>query len=439
MRIAMLTNNYRPFVGGVPISVERQAQELIKLGHEVTVFAPCYGDTEEEREAVIRADEKAPEKVVRYQTQRRKMENGMVYPSVFPKEITRTFEREVFDCIHVHHPMFVGPLGVKLGKKYDIPVIFTCHTRYEDYLHYLPVFRVSGAGWMKKRAVEWIKTRVIPTYMRWFANQCALVLAPSAGMRQVLREYGMTSRCAVFPTGLEESFFKKDPARAEQIREKYGKGKKHLFITVSRLEKEKNYGFLLRGIADLKRRMGEDFHVLILGDGSQKSELKVRASFLGVQDLVTFAGNVPNGEVKHYLAAADLFLFASTSETQGIVLAESFAAGTPVVAVRAVGTDDIIENGINGFLTEESEAEWADRVAEALCGGRLEQMKKAAASAAENYRSSRLARYEEMLYNQCICEKRADVWIYRQDQDRKEEVRYEAEEDCGEHSAMAVH
>ena len=169
----------------------------------------------------------------------------------------------------------------------------------------------------------------------------------------------------------------------------------------------------------------------------------MRASFLGVQDLVTFAGNVPNGEVKHYLAAADLFLFASTSETQGIVLAESFAAGTPVVAVRAVGTDDIIENGINGFLTEESEAEWADRVAEALCGGRLEQMKKAAASAAENYRSSRLARYEEMLYNQCICEKRAerraDVWIYRQDQDRKEEVRYEAEEDCGEHSAMAVH
>lgn len=166
--------------------------------------------------------------------------------------------------------------------------------------------------------------------------------------------------------------------------------------------------------------------MLILGDGSQRSELKVRASLLGIQDMVTFAGNVPNSEVRDYLAAADLFLFASTSETQGIVLAESFAAGTPVTAVRAVGTEDIIENGVNGFLTDEVETEWADRVAEILCGDKMEEMKKAARTSAENYRSSRLAIYEEMLYNQCICEKRAEVC-------------YESEEDRAEHSAMAVH
>ena len=87
MRIAMLTNNYRPFVGGVPISVERQAEELIKLGHQVTVFAPMYGETQEEREAVLAADVSAPEQVVRYGTQKRKMDNGMVYPSFYPSEI----------------------------------------------------------------------------------------------------------------------------------------------------------------------------------------------------------------------------------------------------------------------------------------------------------------------------------------------------------------
>ena len=152
----------------------------------------------------------------------------------------------------------------------------------------------------------------------------------------------------------------------------------------------------------------------------------MRASLLGIRDMVTFAGNIPNEEVRDYLAAADLFLFASTSETQGIVLAEAFAAGTPVVAVRAVGTDDIIENGVNGFLTEEREEEWAARVAEILLGSRWEQMREAARSAAENYRSSRLAIYEEMLYNQCICEKRAEVC-------------YESEEERSEHSAMAVH
>ena len=104
MRIAMLTNNYRPFVGGVPISVERQAEELIKLGHQVTVFAPMYGETQEEREAVLAADVSAPEQVVRYGTQKRKMDNGMVYPSFYPSEIMEAFERDEFDCIHVHHP-----------------------------------------------------------------------------------------------------------------------------------------------------------------------------------------------------------------------------------------------------------------------------------------------------------------------------------------------
>ena len=444
MRIAMLTNNYRPFVGGVPISVERQAQELVKLGHEVTVFAPYYGDTRAETEEMLRTDEAAPERVVRYRTQKRKMDNGMVYPAVFPTEIIRALETETFDCIHVHHPMFVGPLGVKLGRKYGIPVIFTCHTRYEDYLHYIPAFRINGSSAeMKKKAVDWIGKKGIPAYMRWFADQCDLVLAPSAGMQRVLRGYGMKSRSAVFPTGLEESFFLADDRRVGGFRQEYGTGKKHLLIPVSRLEREKNYGFLLRGIADIRQRIGDDFHVLILGDGSQKSELKVRTSLLGIQDMVTFAGNVQNGEVRDYLAAADLFLFASTSETQGIVLAEAFAAGTPVVAVRAVGTDDIIENGVNGFLTEEVETEWADRVAEILCGEQMEEMKKAARASAENYRSSRLAIYEEMLYNQCICEKRAerrrDAWIYRQEQDRKDEVCYEAEEDRAEHSAMAVH
>ena len=87
MRIAMLTNNYRPFVGGVPISVERQAEELVRLGHQVTVFAPMYGETEEERRKVLEADDDSPERVIRFSSQKRKMDNGMVYPALCPMEI----------------------------------------------------------------------------------------------------------------------------------------------------------------------------------------------------------------------------------------------------------------------------------------------------------------------------------------------------------------
>ena len=278
---------------------------------------------------------------------------------------------------------------------------------------------------MKKKAVEWLQRNVIPSYMSWFCNKCDLVLAPSAGMRQMIRGYGVHTPTAVFPTGLDGSFFRKNEKRSREIREQYAKGKKHLLVTVSRLEKEKNYGFLLRGIAELKRETGDNFQVLIIGDGSQKAELKVRASILGIQDVVTFVGNVPNEQVRDYLAASDLFLFASKSETQGIVLAEAMAAGIPVTAVHATGADDIIEDGVNGFLTEEKEEVWAAKVTEALEPETNSRMKRAALISAENYRSSRLAIYEEMLYNQCGF--------------RKGEKLYEAEEDRRERSAMALH
>ena len=293
MKIAMLTNNYRPFVGGVPVSVERQAQELTRLGHQVTVIAPMYGDDEEERSRVLEQDERSPERVVRYRTQKMKMPNGMVYPSFRPEEVFGIFERETFDCIHVHHPVFAGIWALSLGKKYDIPVIYTYHTRYEDYLHYIPFFREKEERrHIRNRFTDWVKGSVIPSYMKWFCSQCDLVVAPSAGMLQV------------------------------------------------------------------------------------------------------------------------------------IVLAEALAAGCPVVAVHATGADDVVRNGVNGFLTAEDEAVWAEKAVEALRPENLGRMREAARSDADNYRASRLAIYAEMLYNQCVL--------------RKGENGYERSEDRGGHVAAAV-
>ena len=293
MKIAMLTNNYRPFVGGVPVSVERQAQELTRLGHQVTVIAPMYGDDEEERSRVLEQDERSPERVVRYRTQKMKMPNGMVYPSFRPGEVFALFERETFDCIHVHHPIFAGIWALSLGKKYDIPVIYTYHTRYEDYLHYIPFFREKEERrHIRNRFTDWVKGSVIPSYMKWFCSQCDLVVAPSAGMLQV------------------------------------------------------------------------------------------------------------------------------------IVLAEALAAGCPVVAVHATGADDVVRNGVNGFLTAEDEDAWAEKAAEALRPENLGRMREAARSDADNYRASRLAIYAEMLYNQCVL--------------RKGENGYERSEDRGGHVAAAV-
>lgn len=432
----MLTNNYKPFLGGVPISVERQAKELTKLGHDVTVFAPEYGDRGRECEGTNAAGKMKCEgtnvgkmkcegmdceeniRIIRFGTQNTRMENGMVYPKMILPEITTVFQKESFDLIHVHHPMFVGPAALYLGRKYGIPVIYTYHTRYEDYLHYIRLLRERKYFPNISRSVlELGKNVVVPGYMKWFTNQCDMVLAPTAGMMQRIRENGTNVPMAVFPTGLEDEFYLQYPKAAEQIRRKYIPEGRYLFCTTGRLEEEKNPWFLLRGIRELKEQMRErlkaPFRVLLLGDGSIRMELEEEAHRLGISECVSFVGNIDNRELNRYLQACDVFLFASKSETQGIVLAEALASGCPVVAVKASGVEDIVKDGINGFQTEEDAKVWAEKVIEVIGNGR--RMKEKACQTAEAYRASRLAIYEELLYGQCITAKQREY----------EEVQYE--------------
>lgn len=404
MKIAMLTNNYKPFVGGVPISVERQAEELVKLGNEVTVFAPEYiEETVFAPEYIEETGEQMQGiRVIRYGVCHTRMENGMVYPKWIQPEILQVFETEDFDLIHTHHPMFVGPTALYLGQKYQLPVVYTYHTRYEEYLHYIGLFQENRSfpKW-RKRLLKIGQRKIVPTYMRWFTNQCDLVLAPTAGMQRRIRENGTSVPIAVFPTGLADGFYQEYPEEAADIRRKYLPGGGYLFCTTGRLEEEKNPHFLLKGIRKLKERMTEPFRVLLLGDGSMRKELEIEVRQLGISEMVHFVGNIENEKLNRYLQACDVFLFASKSETQGIVLAEALASGCPVVAVRASGVEDLVKNGVNGFLTEEEETVWAEKVIEAAHLGMKEQARKSAYA----YRASGLAIYEEMLYRQCIAAK----------------------------------
>lgn len=420
MKIAMLTNNYKPFVGGVPISVERLTKELRKQGHEVTVFAPDYGFDPEYGQV-------KEEGVIRFQVTRHKMENGMVYPKLISREIRKTFEEQQFDCIHVHQPMFVGTQALYLGRKYQIPVIYTYHTRYEDYLHYIPLFKEEQAGRWRKELIRLGKEYVVPGYMRWFTNQCDLVFAPTPGMQNRIRENGTEVPMAVMPTGLDDSFYLEDKEKTRAIRRTYLGDEKsgHLFCSVSRLEEEKNPVFLLKGIRCLKEKLPFSFRVLLLGEGSMRSELEILAGRMGLEDTVVFLGNIPNEDVKQYLYASELFLFASKSETQGIVLEEAMAAGNPVVAVRASGAEDLIKNGINGCMTEEDVEIWSTKAAELIQNPDYGQICMEARKTAESYRASRLALHAELLYRQCM--------------DRKEEIGYERETNSGKkHSAASV-
>ncbi|MCI9458405.1 MAG: glycosyltransferase family 4 protein [Oscillospiraceae bacterium] len=365
MRIAMMTNNYKPYIGGVPISVERLSSGLRELGHTVYIFAPEYPGGGEDEDPYI----------IRYGSFAHTLSGNLQIPNCFDPKIEDIFRILDVDMIHVHHPMMIGQAALHLGRKHHIPVAFTYHTRYEMYLHYLKLYArlqnrversrnplfASACGGVLRVAQE----EIVPGFIRHFANQCSLVIAPSRSMAFHLRNQGVETPVEVMPTGLPESAYAPDEERAAEIRERFLGGKKHLLCTISRLAEEKNLPFLLQGLARLKERVGDSFRMLFLGDGPLRIPLTAQAEAMGLGDSVRFLGSIPNEEIVNYCGACDGFLFASKSETQGIVLLEAMAAGCPVVAVKASGTGDVVVSGRNGFLTGEDVEEWS------YCAARL--------------------------------------------------------------------
>ena len=376
----MFTNNYKPYIGGVPISIEHLAQALRQRGHKVYVFAPTYKEQVEE------------EFVIRYPSFPVSIAKAPV-----PDILTRIFEKKVkelqIDIIHVHHPAIVGNVALSLKKKYKIPVVYTYHTRYEQYLYYVkPLERIEHY------------TGFIQKYMEYFCRRCDMLLAPTPGMRDYLmaQDFGEGVPVKVLPTGIPEECFYPDMDRAAEIRKRYKGDKDYLFVTVSRLAREKNLLFQLEGLSLLKEKLaryGKTFRHMMIGEGPQRQELLERVRKLGLEDTVVFTGTVPNSEMKQYQSAADLFLFTSKSETQGIVVLEAMAVGNPVAAVDATGVRDVVEDKKNGCLTREDAAAWSDSIVSMLKDEKqYHAMSRAARETAAGYAESAVARMAETYY-----------------------------------------
>lgn len=387
MKIAMMTNNYRPFIGGVPVSVERLSEGLRRLGHEVCIFAPEYGE------------DVCEEDVVRYGSGKRRMGNGMVFPNVVDHRIREAFETREFDLIHVHQPMLIGNVAHWYSRKYAIPLVFTWHTRYEEYLHYLPPFSdINENRKIRKYLYEKCKAG-LPHYMNAYANRCSMVFAPSRDMEAYLWRQDIKPPVRVLPTGLSEESFVEDQEHSAELRRKLLGGRKFLLCTVSRIEKEKNLYFLMDVAGRLKKELGDCFRVAVVGEGGEREALTRYVMQAGLEDVVCFTGGVSNENVKDYLFASDLFLFASKSETQGIVLAEAMAAGLPVAVIRACGVNDIVEDQENGCLSREDEEEFAAGVCRILRGQTYrERLKEGAKRTAELYRMEAIAKEAEAGY-----------------------------------------
>lgn len=351
MRVALFTNNYVPFCGGVTISVETLRRGLEARGHEAWVFAPRFPGAVSD-----------PPRVLRYPSI-----PAATYPE-FPLAIPfacrlagRVRALDV-DLFHAHHPFLLGPAAARLARRLGRPLVFTYHTRYDKYAHYVPLSRV-----VVERAAVALSAR--------FARRADAVIAPSARVRDELVRDGVRGPVAVIPTGVDLERFRPGDARA--ARRALGLPlDDQLLLYVGRLDREKSVDRVLRAFAHVVGTVARARLVLV-GPGKEAANLRALAARLPCAPRVSFAGARAHDTLPAWYQAADLFVFASETETQGLVLAEAAACGLPTVAVSAPGADEVVRDGVTGVLTKAEPT----ALAEAAIGLLLDHARRTAIAA----------------------------------------------------------
>lgn len=334
LRIAFFTNTYLPNNYGSVTSIETFRRGLKELGHEVFVFAPDFKDYEDEK----------GDKIFRYPSVMWKYKIQYPLPiSVSPK-INKIFKELDFDIVHSHQPFSIGKDGLRQAKANKIPIVFTYHCRYEDYVHYIPVVPTDILkDFVKKQATI-------------FANKCNQVIAPSGTIKKLITRRGIKKPITVLPTGIDLKKF--SSGKRDETRKKFNiKNNELLLLSVGRIEQEKNVNLLFNSALEMLKKYSH-LKLMIVGKGSEKINLAKQAKQEELKDRVIFTGLISKNKIQDYYSSGDIFLQSSTSETQGLVVNEAMAANVPVVAVEATGAKDIIKHNKTGFLTKNNQKDF---------------------------------------------------------------------------------
>lgn len=328
MRIGMLADVYKPHISGVTNHIALNKRFLEKAGHEVFVFTFGDEDFEDDEANVIRSPGLPLVDTGFYLSFRY---------SLAAQKLLRTM-----DVVHAHHPFLSGRLALRYCEPRNIPIAFTNHTRYDLYTQaYLPMIP------------DVVSEALLQAYLPSFCRSCDLVIAPSAGMRDVLRKLGVDCHIEVLPNGVDLSPIRsvKDPISRSEL----GFSEEDvLLIYTGRLGPEKNLPLLLRSFAGTAKAY-DHVGLLIVGDGPERDNLEDRVQYMGIADRVHFTGLVPYEEMPRYLAAADAFVTASVTEVHPLSVIEAMAAGLPVLGIDSPGVSDTIEDEVTGFIAPEAD------------------------------------------------------------------------------------
>ncbi|MDO4500226.1 MAG: RecX family transcriptional regulator [Erysipelotrichaceae bacterium] len=338
MRIGIFTDTYLPDINGVVSSVELLRKKLEEAGHDAYVICTYKSMTYKiKREG----------KIIRLPGIEIKQLYGYAVASPIHYFFIDELKKLDFDVIHAETEFGVGIFAGMVASELNLPLVRTYHTTYEDYTHYVNFIN-------SKRLDERLK-KLVAHWSKLYCNNCVKLISPSKKTKEMLFSYGVTTPIDIIPTGVELDRFKKDNVdlnKSLEVRKEYGiKDDEKLLVFVGRIAKEKSLDQVIRAFKQVK---DNDLKVklLVVGDGPSIDELKNLKDELGLNDCIYFAGKKPFTDVPIYYQAADGFISASTSETQGMTYIEALASGLVVLAHYDEVLEDILKEGENGFFFE---------------------------------------------------------------------------------------
>ncbi len=382
MKILFISDVYFPRVNGVSTSIQTFRHNLRDLGHTVHLIAPAYPALSADESEIMRA----PARPVPFDPEDRIMSYGWVMGRL------DELRSEQYDIIHIHTPFVAHYLGTKLSHLLGVPCVETYHTFFEEYLHhYIPLAPRALTRWMAK----W--------FSRHQGNSLHGMVVPSRPMLEVLQSYGVTTDTEIIPTGMApESFV---PGDREAFRNKYGISRdRPVLLFVGRVAHEKNIGFLLKVVEDVRKEI-PDVLFVVAGEGPARIGLEQESKRLGLAENTMFLGYLDrNIELNSCYRASDIFVFSSRTETQGLVLLEAMAQGVPVVSTAELGTRDVLQEGAGVWIAREDVFDFSRKVVQMLRDAEArERLGEAARDYARGWSADMQARRMQAFYQSALC------------------------------------
>lgn len=332
MKIGIFTDCYYPQINGVVTSVLMLEEELIKLGHDVTIITAKVPGYEETKHNVIRI------KSIPF-TRWKEFRLGVPLYSEPYKQIKELD----LDLIHTHTEFTMGIFGKYMARILDIPILHTYHTMYEDYTHYVA-----------KHGTRYVK-KIIQNTSRIFVKPYDGIIAPTDKTRNALQSYGVKNDIFVVPTGIDLRHFNlydHSHPDVQTIMEKYDLSEKdQIILSLGRISQEKSIDKTIEAMPALIET-NENLKLLVVGDGPYRNKLEKLVCNLGLDKYVIFTGQVPFDHVSYFYSLADVFISASKTETQGLTIMEAMATGIPVVVYDDENVKGVVMEGVSGRLFE---------------------------------------------------------------------------------------